>query len=140
MKRTYLAILLAALAMGMLALPGCLGWSSSPAAFYDAGAQDFTASGSQFVQYWLFRFDTSAGARTLTTPSASDLAGAISSAAAGQIIVIAVTADGANPVKLTGGTGVTVRPSAATVAPNSTLNLYCVLSNVTAGNQAVTIY
>jgi hypothetical protein len=140
MKRTYLAILLTVLTLRLLAVPGCLGGNSSPAAFYDAGAQDFTASGSQFVQYWLFRFDTSAGARTLTTPSASDLAGAISSPAAGQIIVIAVTADGANPVNLTGGAGVTIRPSAATVAPNSTLNLYCVLSNVTSGSQAVTIY
>jgi hypothetical protein len=139
MKRRYLAILLAVLALGLLALPGCFG-SAAQSVFYDAGAQDFTATGAQFVQLWLFRFDTSAGARTFNAPAASDIIAAVSSASAGQVVVFAVTAEGANPVTIKGGAGVTVKASAATVAPNTTLNLYCLLSNVTPGSQAVMIY
>jgi hypothetical protein len=117
---------------------GCASTPSS--AYLDAGAGDLTATGAQFAQNWIIRFDTSAAARTLTTPSAADLINSLQSPGMGEVLVLAVAADGANPVTVQGGAGVTVKTSAMTVAGNATLTIYCVLTDVSSGSQAITVY
>ena len=97
-------------------------------------------TGAQFGQYVLFRFDTDASERTLTTPSAADIVSLFSSPVAGSVSVFAVTADGSHIVTLTGGTNVTVKPSASTVAGNTTLTIFCELDNVSKGSEAVIMY
>lgn len=128
------------LGLSLLALPSCIGTPSQTSSFYDAGTGNFTATGSQFNQYFLYRFDTSASGRTFTLPNAADIVAAVSSPVAGEVLVFGVTADGANAVTLIGGTNVTIKPSASTVKGNSTLTIYCVINNVTSGSEAVTIY
>jgi len=58
----------------------------------------------------------------------------------GQIFIIAVAAEGGNPVAVNGGAGMLVKPSAATVASNSTANLYFVVMGTTSGSQTITVY
>jgi hypothetical protein len=119
----------------------CLGSQSTPvSAFYDSGSSDLTMTGTQFGQYVLFRFNTASSERTLTTPSAADIVSRFSSPVVGSVSVLAVTADGSNIVTLMGGPNVTVKPSASTVAGNTTLTLFCELDNVTKGSEAVTFY
>ncbi len=139
--RWYLLPLLILLVLVLFFSASCLGSQSKPvSAFYDSGASDLTMTGAQFGQYVLFRFDTSASAHTLTTPSAADIVSRFSSPVVGSVSVLAVTADGSHIVTLTGGTNVTVKPSASTVAGNTTLTLFCELDNVTKGSEAVTFY
>jgi hypothetical protein len=137
-RRLTVAIILF-LIVGLFSLGSCVS-SPSQVTFYNAGATDFTATGSEFVQYFLYRFDTSASGYSFTIPAASDIVSAISSPVAGSVLIFGVTADGANPVTIVGGTNVTVRPSASTVNANSTLTIYCVIDNTGSGTQAVTIY
>ncbi len=135
----YLAVAIL-LALVLIAPTSCSSTSSQASTLYDAGAGNFTATGSQFAQYFLYHFDTADAGRTLTLPSAADIITTTSSPAVGEVLIFGVAADGANSVTLVGGTNVTVRPSAAKVAPNTTLTIYYEFSNVTSGNEAVTVY
>jgi hypothetical protein len=137
--RHLLVVILLFLALSLTALVSCLAPSQS-SSFYDAGAGNLTVTGSQFAQYFLYRFDTSSSGRFFTLPNAADIVSAISSPFVGEVLIFGVTADGANTVTLVGGTNVTIKPSALTVAPNTTLTIYCVLNNVASGNQAVAVY
>jgi hypothetical protein len=56
------------------------------------------------------------------------------------MFIVAVSAEGANIVTVTGGSGVTVKTSGATVPGNSTKNLYFVVTDLTSGSQALTVY
>jgi hypothetical protein len=56
------------------------------------------------------------------------------------VIYLAVAADGNNAVTLIAGTNVTIKPSASTVAGNTTITMYCELDNITSGSEAVIIY
>jgi hypothetical protein len=137
--RWLIPAFVAALAFVVLPLVSCTSTSSSPN-FYDAGASNLTASGAQIAQYWLFRFDTSAASRTLTTANAADIVGALQSPFVGQVVFFAVSADGTNSVSILGGSNVTVKSSASNVPANTTLTVYCVLDNISSGSEAVTIY
>ena len=138
----YLPALLILMALSLFALASCTGSSggSQASTFYNAGAADISVTGAQFAQYSLYRFDTTDSAHILALPSAADIVANLSSPAAGEVLPFAVTADGSHTVTLIGGTNVTVKPSASTVAGNTTLTIYCELDNVTAGSEAVTIY
>ena len=140
-KKLFRGCLLLLVAFGLVSLVSCTSASSSHYSdFYNVGAGNITLTGAQFAQYTLFRFDTSAAACTLNFPNAADIVNAISSPYAGEVIIMAVSADGSNQVNVVGGTGVVVKTSAGTIQPNSTATLYCVLDNVTPGSEAVFIY
>jgi hypothetical protein len=140
MKRVLLIIGIVVMLASALILPvSCAGSSSQPT-FYDSGAANAYISGSQFVQYLLYRFDTTATDYTLTLPSAADIISAVPSPMDDIVIVFAVAADGDSTVNVTGGPGVTVKPSAASVPGNKTVLMYCNLDNTSSGNQKVTIY
>jgi len=139
--RWYVLPLLILLALSLFSLTSCLGTQSTPvSAFYDSGASDLTMTSAQFGQYVLFRFDTDASEHTLTTPSAADIVSRFSSPVVGSVSVFAVVADGSHIVTLNGGTNVTVKPSASTIAGNTTLTIFCELDNVNKGSEAVIIY
>ncbi len=139
--RWYILPLFILLVLVLFFSASCLGSQSKPvSAFYDSGANDLIMTGTQFGQYVLFRFDTSASEHILTTPSAADIVSRFSSPVVGSVSVLAVTADGSNIVTLKGGANVIVKPSASTVAGNTTLTLFCELDNVTKGSEAVTFY
>ena len=129
---------MACLIAGILLVSSC---SAAPrSVFYDAGAADYTATGAEFVQNWLFRFDTDAAGRVFTTPNAIDIVAVLTSPVVGQVIVFGVTANGGHDVSLIGGTNVTIKPSAALIPANNTLTLYMKLDNVDSDNSAITIY
>lgn len=128
------------LMVSLLPLVSCVTSQSTQSNFYDAGASDLTASGAQFDQYYLYRFDTAASARTMTTPSAADIVAGLSSPYVGEVFFFTVAADGSYTVTISGGMGVTVKPSVSTVAANTTLAIYCELDNVSSGSEAVTLY
>ena len=138
--RWYLLALFILLMVSLLPLASCVMSQSSSSDFYDAGASDLTASGAQFDQYYLFRFDTSASAHTLTTPSAADIVSGLSSPYVGEVFSFVVAADGGNMVTISAGMNVTIKPSASTVAPNTTLTIYCEVNNVSSGSESVTLY
>jgi len=69
-----------------------------------------------------------------------DIVANLSSPYVGEVINIAVAADGANTVTLIAGTNVTIKTSASNVAGNTTLTMYCELDNITSGMEEVTIY
>jgi hypothetical protein len=139
MLRTRLPLTLVAIVLALTLSASCFGQSQG-SAFFDAGAQDLSVTGEQMAQYVVYRFDTGSAGRSFTLPGASDIIAQIGSPTVGQIFIVAVTADGANPVNIVGSAGVTVKASAATIAGNSTQNLYFVVTDTTAGSQAVTIY
>ena len=138
MSNTRLLVLTGLLAM-LLSSASCFSQGSG-SAYYDAGAQDLNVTGEQMATYVIFRFDTGTGGRTMRLPSAADITSQIGSPTVGQIFIMAVSADGSNPVSVVGGSGVTVKASAAEVAGNSTQNLYFVLMDTTAGSQAIIVY
>jgi hypothetical protein len=138
--RSYLTVFAVLLTLSLLCLAACTSSQSTQSDFYNAGNADFSATGAQFDQYLLFRFDTTTSAHTLALPSAADIINNLSSPYAGEVITLAVTADGNNPVTLVAGTNVTIESSALTVAGNTTITMYCEFDNVTSGSQAVTIY
>jgi hypothetical protein len=138
--RWYLSALLILLALSLFFSTSCLNQGSRTSALYDAGAGDLTMTGAQMGKIALFRFDTDAAQRTLTTPSAADIVAQFSSPIIGDLTSLAVTADGSHAVTVSGGTNVAVKASAATVAGNSTQIIILVLDNVTKGSEAVTIY
>lgn len=140
MKRWNLRIIITVvLAFSLFFSVSCVG-SSLPPAYYDAGGGDLTATGTQFLNTILFRFDTSVSGHTLTTPSAADIISAMTSPTVGNVLLFAISADGSNTVTILGGSNVTVKPGAATVMGNTTLTIYCELDNVSSGSQRVTIY
>jgi hypothetical protein len=137
----YVVIPVILLLFSVLSLASCaLSQSTQSSDFYNAGASDLTVSGTQFAQYFLFRFDTAASGRTLTTPSAADIVASLSSPYVGEVFLFAVAADGEHTVTISAGVNVTIKPSASIVAPNTTLTIYCELDNVSSGSEAVTIY
>jgi hypothetical protein len=140
-SRWYLPVLFILLALSLSSLTSCIGTQSTHvSAFYDAGASDLVMTGTQFGQYLLFRFDTDASERTLTTPSAADIVARFSSPIVGDISIFAVVADGSHSVTVIGGPNVRVKPAASTVAGNTTRTIFCELDNVSKGNEVVTLY
>jgi len=135
----YLLIVTFVVAVGLLGTVSCVAPTQSPA-FYNAGAANFTPTGSEFTQYFLYRFDTGAAERTLTFPSAADIISAASSPIVGGVLVFSVAADGANAVVLQEGANGTLKPSASSVAGNATRIFYVVFDDVSSGSEAVTVY
>ncbi len=140
LSRCYLMVFVALLVLSLVGLAACTSSQSSQSDFYNAGNSDFSATGAQFDQYVLFRFDTTTSAHTLALPSAADIINNLSSPYAGEVITLAVAADGNNSITLIAGTNVTIKSSALTVPGNTTVTMYCEFDNITSGSQAVTIY
>ena len=144
MKKKYLlkytAIAVAALALGALSLTSCMSASTPASQYYNAGDANLSITGAQFDQYWLFRFDTSNSAHAMALPSAADIVANLQSPYVGEVINIAVAADGTNSVNLIAGTNVTVKTTVSVVAGNTTVTMYCELDNITSGSEAVTLY
>jgi len=138
--RWYLPALLILLALSLFFSASCISQGTRISAVYDAGAGDLTMTGAQVGKIALFRLDTDASQRTLTTPSAADIVAQFSSPIVGDLTSLAVTADGSHAVIVSGGTNVTVKPSASTIAGNTTRIIILVLDNVTKGSEAVTFY
>jgi hypothetical protein len=136
----YLPVFLALLTLTLLPLASCTSSSSAQSEFYNAGNANLSITGAQFDQYYLIRFDTSASALTLALPSAADIIDNLSSPYVGEVLSLAVSADGANTVTLIAGTNIMISPSASTVAGNTTLTMYAEFDNVTSGSEEVTIY
>jgi hypothetical protein len=134
-----LSILVVILTLSLLSLVACTS-SQTKSDFLNAGNSNLSVTGAQFDQYTLFRFDTSSSAHTLALPSAADIVANLSSPYIGEVIYLAVAADGNNAITLIAGTNVTIKPSAATVAGNTTITMYCELDNITSGSEVVTIY
>jgi hypothetical protein len=140
-RRWYFIALLIILMLSLFSLTSCLGTQGTHlSAFYDSGASNLTMTGTEFGQYLLFRFDTDASERTLTTPSAADIVSRFSSPIVGDVSIFAVVADGSNSVTIIGGPNVRVKPAASTVAGNTTRTIFCELDNVSKGNESVTLY
>ena len=134
------AILIFFLMFSLFFVVSCVGsQSSSQPGFYDRGDNNLTVTGSQFAQYILYRFDTATSNHTLITPSAADIVGSYNPVV-GDVLAFAVVADGTHTVTIVGGTNVTVKPSASTVAGNTTLMIFFEIENVNSGTEAVTIY
>jgi hypothetical protein len=136
----YTAIFIAVLILGGLSLISCMGSSAPAPQYYNAGDTNLSITGAQFDQYWLFRFDTSNSAHSMALPSAADIVANLQSPYVGEVINIAVAADGTNSVNLIAGTNVTIKTSVSVVAGNTTTTMYCELDNITSGSEAVTIY
>jgi hypothetical protein len=135
-----LSVFLIILTLSLFCLGSCTSSSSTHSDFYDAGNSNLSVTGAQFDQYVLFRFDTTTSAHTLALPSAADIVANLSSPYVGEVIYLAVVADGNNAVTLIAGTNVTIKPSASTVAGNTTVTMYCELDNITSGSEAMIIY
>ena len=136
----YLAIFMTVLMVAAICLTSCTNASTTPSQYYNAGDANLSITGTQFDQYWLFRFDTSNSAHTMALPSAADIVANLQSPYVGEVINIAVAADGASSVTLIAGTNVTIKTAAAVVSGNTTVTMYCELDNVTSGSEAVTLY
>ena len=136
----YLIGFVVLLTLSLLSLVACTSSQSNKSDFYNAGNANLSITGDQFDQYTLFRFDTTTSAHTLALPSAADIVANLSSPYVGEVIYLAVTADGNNAVTLISGTNVMIKSSALTVAGNTTITMYCELDNITSGTEAVTIY
>ena len=136
----YLAIFICLLLIGTLSLTSCVSSSTTASQYYNAGNVNLSITGAQFDQYYLFRFDTSTAALTMALPSAADIVANLQSPYVGEVIDVAVAADGANRVTLIAGTNVTIKTSASVVLGNTTATMYCELDNITSGSEAVTMY
>ena len=135
----YLSIV-SLLLIGALSLTSCVGSSTTASEYYNAGNANLSITGAQFDQYYLMRFDTSTSALTMALPSAADIVANLQSPYVGEVIDVAVAADGANSVTLIAGTNVTIKTSASVVPGNTTTTMYCELDNITSGTEAVTLY
>jgi hypothetical protein len=135
----YLAIF-SLLLIGAFSLTSCVGSSTTASEYYNAGNANLSITGAQFDQYYLMRFDTSTSALTMALPSAADIVANLQSPYVGEVIDVAVAADGANNVTLIAGTNVTIKTSASVVPGNTTTTMYCELDNITSGTEAVTLY
>ena len=138
-KNNFCWVLIILISLGLFSVASCT-LGSPQSEYYNAGAADFSPTGSQFDQYLLFRFDTTASSHAFVLPNAHDIVNNIQSPYSGEVIFFVVSADGANSVTLAGGTNVTVKPNSLTIPANSTITVFCVLDNVTSGSEAVTIY
>ena len=139
-SRWYTIALLIFLVLSLFSGASCLRAQGPVSVFWDAGPGNLTMTGAEFSQYLLYRFDTDASERTLTTPSAADIVSRFSSPVVGEVAIFAVVADGSHIVTVSGGTNVTVKPSASTIAAESTQTIFCKLENVSQGSEAVTLY
>ncbi len=135
----YLAIF-SLLLFGTLSLTSCVSSSTTTSEYYNAGNANLSITGAQLDQYYLFRFDTSTSALTMALPSAADIVANLQSPYVGEVIDVAVAADGVNSVTLIAGTNVTIKTSASVVPGNTTATMYCELDNITSGTEAVTLY
>jgi len=135
----YLAIF-SLLLFGTLSLTSCVSSSTTASEYYNAGNANLSITGAQLDQYYLFRFDTSTSALTMALPSAADIVANLQSPYVGEVIDVAVAADGVNSVTLIAGTNVTIKTSASVVPGNTTATMYCELDNITSGSEAVTLY
>jgi hypothetical protein len=136
----YLALLMAVMMIAAVCLASCTSATTTATQYYNAGASNLSITGAQFDQYYLFRFDTSNAALTMALPSAADIVANLQSPFVGEVIEVAVAADGANNVTLIAGTNVTIKTSAAVVPGNTTATMYCELDNITSGAAAATLY
>jgi PBP1b-binding outer membrane lipoprotein LpoB len=135
----YLAIF-SLLLIGAFSLTSCVGSSTTASEYYNAGNANLSITGAQFDQYYLMRFDTSTSALTMALPSAADIVANLQSPYVGEVIDVAVAADGVNSVTLIAGTNVNIKTSASVVPGNTTATMYCELDNITSGSEAVTLY
>ena len=144
MKKQFMwkcaAIFAAVIIMAGLGLTSCMGSSAPSPQYYNAGDTNLSVTGAQFDQYWLFRFDTSNSSHSMALPSAADIVANLQSPYVGEVINIAVAADGTNSVNLIPGTNVTIKSAVSVVAGNTTVTMYCELDNITSGSEAVTLY
>ena len=138
-SRFYLVLISILLILSLLTVTSCFD-TGPQVSFYDAGSDDLTLTASEFIQHFLYRFDTSESEHSFMLPSAAGIIGILSAPTAGQVSIFGVTADGAYPVTLVGGENVTIKPSASTVAANSTKTIYFTFDDVSSGNEAITIY
>jgi len=138
-KTRLLLSMIAVVLVGLLLVTSCFS-QKAPSPFYDAGAENFSVSAEQMVQFSFYRFETSGASRTFTLPSAADVISKINSPTVGMVFIMAVVADGANSVKVTGGAGMVIKPSAAEAAGNTKLDLYFVVTNIGSGTQSITVY
>jgi hypothetical protein len=136
----FTAIFVAVFILAGLSLTSCMGSSTPAPQYYNAGNTNLSVTGAQFDQYWLFRFDTSNSSHSMALPSAADIVANLQSPYVGEVINIAVAADGTNSVNLIAGTNVTIKPSVSVVTGSTTVTMYCELDNITSGSEAVTIY
>ena len=136
----YPAFLMAGLIIAAVCLTSCTSANATPSQYYNAGDANLSITGAQFDQYWLFRFDTSNNAHTMALPSAADIVANLQNPYVGEVINIAVAADGTNNVTLIAGTNVTLKTPASVVVGNTTVTMYCELDNITSGSEAVTLY
>jgi len=138
-KTRLLLSLVAVVLVGLLLATSCFPQNAA-SPFYDAGAENFSVSAEQMVQYSFYRFETSGASRVFTLPSAADIISRINSPTVGTVFIMAVVADGANSVTIAGGPGMVIKPSAAEAAGNSKLDLYFVVTNIASGTQSITVY
>lgn len=103
-----------------------------------AGVVTYTVS--QFLDGLILRDPNGAG-RSDVSPTAAALVAAIYQPAVGDAftVIIRNTADAAETITLTAGTGVTI-DGTATIAQNNTKIFLVRFDNVTSGSEAVTIY
>lgn len=104
----------------------------------DAG--DVTLSTAQLLGGLILR-DPAGGARTDTTPTASEIIDALYEARdnTSKLLIVRNTADAAETLTISGGTGVTV-DGTATIAQNNTKIFLVHVDDISGGNEAVTIY
>ena len=100
--RRYLPILVVILlTLSLFCFGGCTTSSSqNQSEYYNAGNADLSITGAQLDQYYLVRFDTSTSALTLALPSAADIVANLSSPYVGEVINLAIAADGNYTVTL----------------------------------------
>lgn len=86
--------------------------------------------------------DPTGGARSDVTPTAEDMVAGVSGVAVDDTFRCRMvnTADAAETVTLTAGTGVTLIPATLAADQNQSLDLLVRFTNVTAASEAVTIY
>jgi hypothetical protein len=110
-----------------------------PTAIATAGPVTYTAA--QIMSGWIMR-DCAGAARTDTLPSASSLVNAIQGCMVNTSFQFEVrnTSGGAFAVTLAAGTGVTLNPASTSVAQSSTRTYTVIFTNITAGQEAYTVY
>jgi hypothetical protein len=110
-----------------------------PTPIATAGNATYTAA--QVMSGWINR-DCGAAARTDTMPSASSLCNAIQGCMVNTSFDFELrnTSAGAFAVTLAAGPGVTLNPTSTTVAQSSTRTYTVIFTNVTAGQEAYTVY
>lgn len=103
--------------------------------------QNNTLTVAQMLGYFIV-FDTSSGARNLTTPTAAALVAAIMGCQVGTSFRFLVknTSAGAGTITLVAGTGITLTPASPTVAFGNAREFLAVVTNATYGSEAITIF